>query len=233
MDSPFSRIAQVRLEGGGGGAVKTLRGFDKARHSVPDAVNAATTAFLARLCVSELTEEAEAMFRRARTALGYKRAGIALEVGAGQAVLSTRDFCWELGYGLASSEPNRYTVSRSLHSLRSGEVAQLAEFNLLFSGQFHVVVFQLLRGVRVEAVVDAVEALDAEAEGALQVEYPSDCAHCTLTVPGVSAQVTCDGASLALRLARAGSPAECLTEFEAVRAAFRLSKDRILAGLLG
>jgi hypothetical protein len=45
--------------------------------------------------------------------------------------------------------------------------------------------------------------------------------------------VECDGATLALRLPRAGSPAECLREFDAVRAAFRLSRDAVLAGLLG
>jgi hypothetical protein len=80
VQNPFSKISQVRLAGGGGGAIKALRGFDKSRHSVPDAVNAATTAFLSRLCAAELAEEAEGMFQRARAALGYKRAGITLDV---------------------------------------------------------------------------------------------------------------------------------------------------------
>jgi hypothetical protein len=48
----------------------------------------------------------------------------------------------------------------------------------------------------------------------------------------VAARVECDGASLALRLPRAASPAECLDAFEAVRAAFRLTRDPVLAGLL-
>ncbi len=233
MESPFSRISGVRLSGGAGGAVKTLRGFDKARHTVPDAVNAATSGFLAKLCAGELAEEAEAMFQSARAALGYKRAGISLEVGAGQAVLTTRDFCWELAYALEEADPARYALTRALHSLRSGEVARLGEFNTLFAGQFDAVVFELARGVRVEAVIDAVEALDPEGEAVMTVDYPSDCGRCTLAVPGVAARVECDGATLALRLPRAGSPEECLREFDAVRAAFRLSRDGVLAGLLG
>jgi len=212
--------------------VKTLRGFDKSRHSVPDAVNAATSGFLARLCAAELAGEAEAMFQHARTALGYKRTGIALDVGAGQATLTTKDFCWELAYALEPAEPSRYAVTRTLHSLRSGDLARLDEFNAVFAGQFDAVVFDLVRGVRVEAVIDAVEALDPEGEAAMTVDYPSDCARCTLAVPGVAARVECDGASLSLRLPRPGSPAECLREFEAVRAAFRLSRDGVLAGLL-
>jgi hypothetical protein len=233
MEAPFSKISQVRLSGGGGGAVKALRGYDKSRHSPPDAVNPATTAFLARLCAVELAEEAEAVFQNARAALGYKRAGISLDVGAGQAVLTTRDFCWELAYALEPAEPARYALTRTLHSLRSGEVARLAEFNALFAGSFDAVIFDLVRGVRVEAVIDAVEALDPAGEGAMTVDYPSDCARCTLSVPGVAARVECDGASLALRLPRAGSPEECLREFDAVRSAFRLSRDGVLAGLLG
>ncbi len=233
MDSAFSKISQVRLTGGSQGAVKSLRGFDKSRHSVPDAVNATTTAFLARLCAAELAEEAEGMFQRARTAMAYKRKDISLDVGAGLATLTTRDFCWELGYELEPSDPARYLVARNLQGLRSGELVKLGEFNALFAGQFDAVVFDLVRGVRVEAVIDAVEALDPDAEGALTVDYPSDCSRCALSAPGVGARVECDGATLAMRFARAGSPAECLAEFAALRDAFRLSGDATLAGLIG
>ncbi len=233
VQDPFSKISQVRLAGGGGGAVKALGGFDKSRHSVPDAVNAATTGFLARLCAAELAEEAEGMFQRARSALGYKRAGITLEVGPGSATLTTKDFCWELGYALEERDPSRYTLARSLHGLHSAELVRLEAFNTLFAGQFDAVVFELARGVRVEAVIDAVEALDREVETALAVAYPSDCSRCELTVPGVAARVECDGATLALRLSRAAAPDECLREFDAVRSAFRLSRDAVLAGLLG
>ncbi len=231
-DQSLGKISQVRLSGGSGGAVKTLRGFDKTRHNVPDALNAATQAFLARLCAAELAEEAEAMFQNARAALGYKRAGISLDLGAALATLTTKDFCWELAYTLEASDPARYAATRTLHSLRSGELVRLPAFDGLFARQFDAVVFELVRGVRVEAVIDAVEALDPEAEGALRVDYPSDCSRCVLSAPGVNARVECDGATLAMRFARAGSPAECLAEFVALRDAFRLSKDATLAGLL-
>jgi hypothetical protein len=232
MKSAFSRISQVRLSGsGGGGAVKALKAFDKSRHKLPDAVNAATSGFLAKLCAGELTEEAEGMFQRARAALGYKRAGITLEVGAGAATLTTKDFCWELTYALEAADSSRYEVTRSLHSLRNGDLVQLAEFNTLFAAQFDAVVFDLARGVRVEAVIDAVESLAEDA--ALHVEYPSDASSCTLTVPGLTARVECDGATLVMRHGRAGSPAECLEAFAAVRAAFKLSRDEVLAGLIG
>jgi hypothetical protein len=236
MENPFSKISQIRLSGGSGGAIKTLRGYDKSRHTLPDAVNSATTGFLHKLCAPELAEEAEALFQRARAALGYKRAGITLDLSPGLASLVTKDFTWELAYALEPSEPARYVITRGLQNLRSADLVQLPAFDELFAAQFDAIVFDLARGVRVEALVDAIEALDPEPDDdipVLHVDYPSDCSRCELTVPGVAARVECDGATLALRLPRAGSPAACLAEFDAVRSAFRLSKDATLGGLLG
>ena len=79
-------------------------------------------------------------------------------------------------------------------------------------------------------MIDAVEALDG-AHG-LTVAYPADCRHCVLAVVGVAAEVVCDGATLEMRFPRAGSPRELFAEFQAARAAFALSKNRVLAGLL-
>lgn len=239
-DDPRTFISQVSLVGRSGGAVKTLRGFDKSRHSVPDAVNAATSGFLARLCAEELADEGEQFFQRARSALGYKRKDIALDVTSPAAVLTTKDFALELAYALEEREPASYTVTRTLHSLRSGELLAVPEFDTLFAGMFSGIVFGLAKGVRVEAVIDAVEALEddgenggGDGEATLKVDYPSDCRQCTLTVEGVEAEVICDGATLEMRFTRNGSPKELVAGFAAVRRAFALTKDKALAGLLG
>ncbi len=232
-DDPRSFIAQVSLVGRGGGAFKSLPGFDKSRHTVPDAVNGATSGFLARLCAPELSAEAEEFFQRARAAMNYKRKDIGLDVTPPLAVLSAKDFTLEIAYALEAADPARYAVTRTLHSIRSGDLPRVAEFDELFAGRFSAIAFALRKGVRVEAVIDAVEGLeDGEAAAALRVDYPSDCSECTLTVPGVAAAVVCDGATLEMRFEKAGSPRELIEAFAAVRKAFALSKDRALAGLL-
>jgi hypothetical protein len=223
-------VSQVSLMGQSSGAVKNLAGFRKPHHTVPDAVNAVTTAFLGKLCAAELAEEGEGYYQRAKEALGYKRADLALEVTSPTAVLTTKDFTLEIAYALERTDPAAYRVSRTLHSLASGELVELDEFDRLFAGTFSTIVFTLAKGVKVEAVVDAVEARPAG--NALKVSYPSDCRFCTLTVEGVAAEVVCDGATLEMRFPRAGSPREMVTAFLAVRSAFALTKDRVLAGLL-
>src|ERR1035437_818232 len=89
-------VQHVRFVGRAGGLVKALQGFKKSHHTVPDAVNAATSAFLAKLCAEELAEEAERFFQGARTTFGYKRKEITLDVTSPNAMLSAKDFTFEL-----------------------------------------------------------------------------------------------------------------------------------------
>ena len=245
-EDPRTFISQVSLVGRSSGAFKALRGFDKKRHTEPDAVNQATSSFLAKLCAPELAEVAEAFFQSARSALAYKRKDIALDVTSPLAVLSAKDFTLEIAYELDPVDPSSLTITRTLHSIKNGDLLRVAEFDALFAAQFTAIAFALKKGVRVEAVIDAVEALaeaeaesgrtggggDAEGSGRLRVDYPSDCSRCTLTVAGVGAAVVCDGATLEMRFDKAGSPRELVEAFAAVRKAFALTKDRALAGLL-
>jgi len=235
-DDPRSFISQVSLVGRGGGAFKMLRGFDKSRHTVPDAVNNATSGFLAKLCTPELNEEAEDFFQRTKAALSYKRKDLGLDVTSPAAVLSAKDFTLEIVYALEAADPSSYGITRTLHSIKNGDLLRVAEFNELFAGQFSAIAFALKKGVRVEAVIDAVEGLEDDGEdegtGKLRVDYPSDYRDCTLTVDGIAAAVVCDGATLEMRFEKSGSPRELVEAFAAVRKAFALTKDRALAGLL-
>lgn len=226
--NPF--ISRISLVGRSCGLVKTLAGFRKQHHTVPDAVNAATTAFLGKLCAGELAAEAEKFFQRSKAALAYKRTDLALEVISPVAVLTTKDFTFELTYALERNEPASYKITRTLHSLREGGLVERPEFNQLFAASFTGMVFSLAQGVKVEAVIDAVETRGS-ATG-LTVSYPSDCRHCVLLVAGVPAEVICDGATLEMGFPHPGAPAELIEAFVAVRSAFALTKNSVLAGLL-
>ncbi|OAM89528.1 hypothetical protein AW736_12670 [Termitidicoccus mucosus] len=237
-------IRHVRLAGRTRGLVKALGGFNKKHHSLPDAVNAATTAFLGKLCAEELAEECEAFFQKTRAALGYKRRELSLDVASPSAVLTARDFTLEWDYTLDEDAPDEWVLTRTLHGLRGADVARAAAFDALFAGMFERIVFGLKKGASVESVIDAVEGLGEDESGdeatggavcgtaRLKVDYPSDCRCCTLRVEGVTAEVEFDGGELAMVFPRAGSPSELIDAFAEVRRVFVLSKSRALAGLL-
>ena len=226
---PSSVVAAIAFLGRGGGQVKALGGFRKGRHTVPDGATAAANTFLARLCADELAEQAEDLFQRTRAALGYKRAEISLSVASPSAVLTARDFTVEIAYALEEADSARYAVTTTLRDLKDADLVRTEGFTSVFTGAFAELRFELARGVAVEAVIDAVEALDGE--GGLRVGYPSDCRDCEITVVGVDAVVRCSGVALDVVFPRPGGPAELLDAFAAVREAFRLS--RALAALVG
>ena len=230
----FSKVIQhVRFVGRSEGAVKNLRGFKKSHHTLPDAVNPATSGFLAKLCADELAEEAENFFQRTRTALAYKRKDLALDVTSPTATLTAKHFTFELTYALQEKDPASFWLTRSLYEVTNGSLLGTPEFDGVFAEQFHELTFVLTKGAQVEKVIDAIEELPAADEPQLEVSYPSDCRECTLCVPGVEAEVRFTGPELTMAFPRRGSPGELLEAFTAVRAAFALTKSKALAGLLG
>lgn len=229
QDLPSEIIAGISFVGRSGGAVKALAGFRKGHHTVPDAANAVTQAFLGKICATELGGETEDLFQRVRAGLGYKRKDLSLSLTPPTAVLSARDFTVEFGYALDEREPSRWIVTRTLHGLRNAELARTEEFSAIFAAAFTEISFGLKQGARVEAVIDLIEHLDGE--NGLTVDYPADCRECLIRVAGVAAEVRCTGAALEMVFPRAGSPAELMAEFAAVRGAFAVSRE--LAGLIG
>lgn len=226
---PRAVVSAINFVGRSGGTIKTLPGFRKPQHSVPDAANAATNAFLARICADELSSTAERMFQDVRTALAYKRKDISLSVASPVATLSAKDFSVEIAYAVDEHEPSRYCVTTILRDLLDADFARSEAFAGVFAGHFSEIEFALQKGVQVDAVIDAIEALDGDR--GLRVDYPSDYRDCRIRVEGVDAEVRCTGASLEIVFTRPGSPAELIDAFAAVREAFQISK--VLSGLIG
>ncbi len=226
---PSSVVREIAFVGRGGGQVKALGGFRKGHHTLPDAANDTTNAFLGKICAGELGTEAEALFQAVRAGLGYKRKDLALALASPQAMLTAKDFAVEIVYALEAGEPTRYAVTTTLRELRSAELARADELSAVFARRFTEISFALNKGASVEAVIDAIESL--EADSGLSVSYPSDCSECQIRVAEVDAHVRCTATTLEMVFPRAGAPRELIDAFAQVRAAFRIDRD--LAGLIG
>ena len=225
---PSRIVAGISFVGRGGGWVKALGGYKKGHHTLPDAVNATTSAFLGKICERELADEAEKLFQSVRSALGYKRKDIALAVNSPLAMLGAKDFSVEISYALEEREPSRYTVTTTLRGVMNADLLRVEEFARIFAGRFTEISFAFKKSVQVPAVIDAIEELDGD--DGLAVTYPSDCAECTISVEGIEATVRCTGPTLEIVFPRAAGPAELIESFAAVREAFRISKG--LSGLI-
>ncbi len=225
---PSRVVAGISFVGRGGGWVKDLAGFRKGHHTLPDAANATTNAFLGKICERELTDEAEKLFQDLRVALDYKRKDIGLSVTSPLAMLGSKDFSVEIFYALEEREPARFAVTTTLRGVMNAALLRSGAFEKIFAGRFTEISFALKKGAPVESVIDAIEELDGS--DGLAVTYPSDYRDCTIAVEGVDAVVRFTGSTLEIVFPRAGGPAELIVAFAAVREAFRISKG--LSGLI-
>ena len=228
-DIPSSVVAEIAFIQRTGGWVKALPGFKKSHHTLPDAANATTTAFLGKICAEELAAEAEALFQAVRAGLAYKRKDIALSLASPSALLTARDFVVEFLYALEIAEPSRYAVTTTLRALTNMELARTEEFSAIFAGRFTDLSFAFKQAAQVEAIVDTIEA--SGAENGLAVTYPSDCRECVISVAGVDATVRCTASALEIIFPRAGAPRDLIDGFAAVREAFAVNKG--LRDLIG
>jgi hypothetical protein len=226
---PSSIIADISFIGRAGGMVKTLGGFKKGHHTLPDAANATTNAFLGKICAGELAARAEVLFQRVRSELGYKRKDVSLSLAGPIAVLMAKDFTVEIAYALEDAAPARYAVTSTLRGLRNADLARTEEFSAIFTRAFSEISFGLRKGARIEDMVDAIEALDEDS--GLTVTYPADCHECSIAVAGLDARVRCTGTTLDIVFPLPGAPRELMTEFATVRTAFGVSRE--LAAMIG
>lgn len=227
-DLPPNVVASIAFVGRSLGAIKTLRGFRKPQHTLPDAANAATNAFLGKICAEELADETERVFQEVRSALGYKRKELSLSVTSPTALLTARDFSLDWLYAVDDENPAHYRITTTMRDLHDLDQARSDAFRDVFAGRFTEIEFALQKGASVEAVIDAIEALDGE--NGLGVDYPSDYRDCTIRVSGVDATVRCTGSSLDVVFPRGGSPAELIEAFAEIHRSFQISK--MLSGLI-
>ncbi|MDR1498618.1 MAG: hypothetical protein LBS59_09530 [Puniceicoccales bacterium] len=230
-----SCIQQIQWVGTSRSLVKNLPAFDKKRHSVPETASPTTAAFLSKLIAPQINADAETFFQKTRTALEYKRTDISLSSGTGSALLTTRDFSIEWNSTLDPSNPSEWSRSFTLHSLHKLSVLESPRFNALLDAAFTTLEFTLHKPVCIEAVIDAVEALDPTPEtGAppIEITYPSHYAYCTLHVHGISATVVFSGSGLRMEFAQPGSPKELADAFDRTRHAFDLTGSASLSSLV-
>ena len=227
-----SVVRRVCLRGYTEGKVMRFPAFNRKRHHVPSNLSSAAREFFARLCEPELAAETEAFFQRIRGAMGYKRKEISLTMEAAAAVLETRDFVLEWEYALDERDPTSYRLSRSLRFLRVLGDEEWGVLDETLGDLFSDVSVELKARLSVEAVIDAVEALDPGL-CRMEVNYPSDCHQCTLRVPGVDAEVVYNGASLEMHFPRKMESGVLWNAFDSVRKSFDLSGNTLSALLHG
>jgi hypothetical protein len=139
-----------------------------------------------------------------------------LSVESPVALLSGKEFTFEIAYELDSDTPSTYQMITTLSGLNHVEILKSDVFNEICHGLFSQFSYGLTDAVQVEEVIDAVEACS---KPGITVEYPSDCRECSVFLEGFSGYIKCRQFSLDIMLLTKSSPKTFLGGFEALRGA--------------
>ncbi len=207
-------LGSSSFEGTVSGQVKQLSGFKKGIHRVPEMVNDTTNRFLAKICETDLVEMSESLYQRLRAGLNYKRRDLNLSIESPVALLSGKEFTFEILYGLASKAPSTYQMITTLSGLNHVGILKSTVFNEICHGLFSRFSYGLTDAVQIEEVIDAIEAYS---KPGIRVEYPSDCRECFVFLEGFSGHIQFTRFSLDILLCTKSSPKTFLGGFESLR----------------
>ena len=148
------------LEGTETGAIRSLDGFSRGYHKVPDRLSESADGWCNRLLADTVAEELQTLYQNARDVLGLKRKDLRKEADT----LDAPAFRYIVETGQNPEDPSEYYITRRLE-LRQGWAAHREALDELFTDEFQrlVVEFDSMED-SFDALVDRLEDI-VEASG--------------------------------------------------------------------
>jgi hypothetical protein len=192
------------------GNIKSLSGFKKGFHRVPERITRATESFLSDISATEIKDEAENIFQRLKASLNYKRRDIELNYGDGSASIIAKDFDVDIFISQNSADPSEYVLQVELKNIRSPEIIVSDTLNKIFSREFDSLTFEFKDAIRIEDIIDKIEALDNDN---ISIDYPGDYDYCKISIEGLYSEIEITSSSFKIVNPAPTSPKKLLDSF--------------------
>ena len=210
-NSPSAEVRDVHLLGSKPGNVKNLTGFRKGFHKIPAVLpDAMFERQFGAMAEPDLDRRARELFEKLRTARGYKRKEINLNLDSPTATLTTTDFTLDLTFSPDAGNPGDYAAVYDLHTIRDIAVFADGSLNDVFAGLFNRVSFSFGQAIDMENLIDELE--DAPG-GSASLRYPPDCSECVVQLSGYAGVVRVTPRELEVVSPAGASPAELVKTF--------------------
>jgi hypothetical protein len=126
------------LEGTETGAIRSLDGFSRGYHKVPDRLTDSADAWCNRLLADTVAEELQTLYQNARDVLHLKRKDLTKEADT----LDAPAFRYIVETGQSPEDPSEYYITRRLE-LRQGWAVHREALDELFSDEFQQLVVEI------------------------------------------------------------------------------------------
>ena len=165
------------------GSIRSLSGFNKRFHQVPDSITDSTRGFVQKVGSIEVSSLSETLFSALRSSFKYKRRVIDLDEDEGSASIMTPDFTVNLTIEIDNDNPSGYVLATEVTDIRNNAAVNSDEFSSVFSKCFDRVIFELSDPMNLEDIIDRIEEFDDE--DFIRVNYPTDISFCDVTIDGL------------------------------------------------
>jgi len=185
--------------------VRSLSGFRKGVHHVPDYVSSATQDFVVSTSKSEVQKEFEAMFASIRETLKYKPRELISEDGG----LITPDFEYTVYAKQNEAAPSEALIVEELTNIKPS-IIKKPEFNSVFDGRFTELIFQFDKKVDIRVLIDQLAELDSPD---VELDYNSSRKSCELSISGSELKLRFEPKELTVVSKHGRSPLELMDAF--------------------
>jgi len=146
------RISRMYVE-----SVKSLSGFKKGYHTIPNQVSNATQSFIGDISEREINDSVERVHSRLRENLKYKRKELKPSSGGGSGSIITPHFDYHIEVTLNEDDPSIVTFHEFIENITDGQIIMSEGFNDAFDSGFNSVDFIFEDEIELASIIDELE----------------------------------------------------------------------------
>lgn len=167
--------------------VQNLQGFKKAKHRIPDEVNARTQTFVGGLGKTQVREDLDRVFASLRSAFRFKRTQLqTTETDDGAGSITTPFFRYTSCVYQNPNDASEVIWQRDISDVTEPEQILTEDFADVFGEFFDTVEFVPESQIDLERLVDVVEEIDDQR---VTLEYDRNLTYCEIAIEGTAAKI--------------------------------------------
>ncbi len=181
VDISFSNVTLLSEEDG---EVKSLPGFKKGFHRVPNSQHKSADSFIKDCGAKIVNDEIHEIADQIKEKLNYKRKELEVSPEGSTRSINTPDFTYSMEIYQSDEDPGDYILLRKLEGFSNSSAILEDELNSIFSNYFEKLEFDLPNSINVKKLIDRIEGFDDDSPISVNYNH-ADTSTCTVSIDGL------------------------------------------------
>jgi hypothetical protein len=188
-------------------SVRSLSGFRKGSHTVPNQVSGTTQSFVEDISKDEIRGALDAVHVGIRKHLKYKRADLKVSCDGGSASIITPDFDYHVEVTINEDDPSTVTFHEFIENISDGHIIMSDKFDSAFNSGFNSVDFIFEDEIDIDVIIDKLEDLE---DSSLHLDYDSTSTIVKISIDNFPAEIVVEPDRMRIVVQRPIAPRKLL-----------------------